>query len=155
MHNRRAVRNAIYHLFVVAFGLLMIYPVLWMILSSFKMKSEILGTDAPFWPSKWIWQNYPDGWKGEGDGAEISFRLAFRTLGILFLKTVDGTSGKAEVLLDGEKRADLDADFTGGWGNAVAAGEVFTGDAAGEHTLTVRLKEAGKKFELLGLLVSG
>ena len=98
---------------------------------------------------------YPDGWKGEGDGAEISFRLAFRTLGILFLKTVDGTSGKAEVLLDGEKRADLDADFTGGWGNAVAAGEVFTGDAAGEHTLTVRLKEAGKKFELLGLLVSG
>ena len=31
MAKKRAV-NVVYHLFVIAFGLLMIYPVLWMIL---------------------------------------------------------------------------------------------------------------------------
>ena len=47
MRERRIARDTIYHIFVIAFGLLMIYPVVWMILSSFKLKSEILGADAP------------------------------------------------------------------------------------------------------------
>ena len=75
MHTRRAFRNTIYHLFVVAFGLLMIYPVLWMILSSFKMKSEILGNNAPFLPSKWVSENYPNGWQGSGS---LTFATYFR-----------------------------------------------------------------------------
>ena len=54
MRERRILRDVLYHLFVIAFGLLMIYPVIWMILSSFKLKSEILGAEAPFWPTKWI-----------------------------------------------------------------------------------------------------
>ena len=63
---KKTIINIVYHLFVVAFGLLMIYPVVWMILSSFKIKTEILGNNASFLPSKWIWQNYPDGWNGAG-----------------------------------------------------------------------------------------
>ena len=39
MRNRRILKTVLYHLFVIAFGLLMIYPVVWMILGSFKMKS--------------------------------------------------------------------------------------------------------------------
>lgn len=66
MRNRRILKDTIYHLFVIAFGLLMIYPVVWMILGSFKMKSEILGSKAPFFPSVWVTQNYPDGWIGAG-----------------------------------------------------------------------------------------
>ena len=66
MRERRIARDTIYHLFVIAFGLLMIYPVLWMILSSFKLKSEILGSNAPFLPSTWVFENYPNGWKGSG-----------------------------------------------------------------------------------------
>ncbi len=87
MRERRILRDAIYHLFVIAFGLLMIYPVIWMIISSFKLKSEILGTDAPFWPSKWIWQNYPDGWKGNGS---ITFGTFFKNSAIV---SVLGTLG--------------------------------------------------------------
>ena len=75
MQRKRAIINVIYHVFVVAFGLLMIYPVLWMILSSFKMKSEILGTNAPFLPSKWVFQNYPDGWRGSGS---LTFATYFK-----------------------------------------------------------------------------
>ena len=66
MRERRIARDTIYHIFVIAFGLLMIYPVLWMILSSFKLKSEILGSKAPFLPTTWVFENYPNGWKGSG-----------------------------------------------------------------------------------------
>ena len=75
MKTKRAVRNTVYHLFVVAFGLLMVYPVLWMILSSFKMKSEILGNNAPFLPTKWVFENYPNGWQGSGS---LTFATYFR-----------------------------------------------------------------------------
>ena len=87
MRERRILRDVIYHIFVVAFGLLMIYPVIWMIISSFKLKSEILGTEAPFWPSKWIWQNYPDGWQGNGS---ITFGTFFKNSAIV---SVLGTLG--------------------------------------------------------------
>ena len=66
MRTRRIIKNIIYHVFVVLFGLLMVYPVIWMILSSFKLKSEILGPNASFWPTTWLFENYPNGWKGAG-----------------------------------------------------------------------------------------
>ena len=66
MREKRILRDTFYHVFVIAFGLLMIYPVLWMILSSFKLKSEILGNRVPFLPSTWVFENYPNGWKGSG-----------------------------------------------------------------------------------------
>lgn len=74
MRTKRIVIDTIYHIFVVAFGLLMIYPVIWMILSSFKIKSEILGPKATFLPSQWIMTNYPDGWFG---AAGITFGTYF------------------------------------------------------------------------------
>lgn len=58
--------TVIYHVFVIAFGLLMLYPVIWMILGSFKQKSEILGNNASFLPTVWVWENYANGWKGAG-----------------------------------------------------------------------------------------
>ena len=87
MRTRRIAKDTFYHLFVIAFGLLMIYPVIWMILSSFKMKSEILGNNAPFFPTKWIWENYPNGWAG---GGSYTFGTFF--LNSLFV-SVMGTLG--------------------------------------------------------------
>ena len=78
MRTRRIIKDCIYHLFVIVFGLLMIYPVIWMILGSFKMKSEILGNNAPFLPSVWVWENYPNGWAGGGS----------YTFGTFFLNSV-------------------------------------------------------------------
>ena len=42
MHNRKAVTKVLYHAFVVLFGFMMVYPVLWMISGSFKGNAEIL-----------------------------------------------------------------------------------------------------------------
>ena len=66
MKAKKNARTILYHAFVIIFGLIMIYPVIWMILSSFKTKSEILGANAPFLPTTWVWENYTNGWKGAG-----------------------------------------------------------------------------------------
>ena len=42
MHNRKAVTKVLYHVFVILFGFMMVYPVLWMISGSFKGNAEIL-----------------------------------------------------------------------------------------------------------------
>ena len=88
MRTRRIVRDIIYHAFVVGFGLLMIYPVIWMILGSFKMKSEILGANAPFLPSVWVTENYPNGWKGAGS---YNFGTFFRNSTIISVFATLGT----------------------------------------------------------------
>jgi multiple sugar transport system permease protein len=48
------------HAILLAFSLVMIYPVLWWFGASFKTTQE-LALPTVF-PTKWMWQNYPDGW---------------------------------------------------------------------------------------------
>jgi multiple sugar transport system permease protein len=86
--SKKNLGNVIYHVFVVAFGLLMIYPVVWMILGSFKMKSEILGNDVPFFPSKWMIENYVNGWKGVG---KYTFATFFKNSIIISVLATLGT----------------------------------------------------------------
>lgn len=88
MRTKRTIRDICYHIFVVLFGLLMIYPVIWMILSSFKMKTEILGNNAPFWPSTWVWENYSNGWKGSG---QYTFGTYFKNSLIVSVLATIGT----------------------------------------------------------------
>jgi multiple sugar transport system permease protein len=88
MRTRRIVKDVIYHIFVIAFGLVMIYPVVWMILSSFKVKSEILGANATFWPKQWILSNYPDGWYGAGN---LTFGTYFKNSIIVSVFGMIGT----------------------------------------------------------------
>lgn len=88
MRTRRIVKDIFYHLFVVALGLLMIYPVVWMILGSFKIKSEILGPKASFLPTQWIFTNYPDGWYGAG---LVTFGTYFRNSLIVSVLATLGT----------------------------------------------------------------
>ena len=88
MKTKRQIRTTVYHIFVVVFGLLMIYPVIWMILSSFKMKSEILDNNAPFFPTQWMWENYVDGWKGAG---QYTFGTYFKNSIIISVLATLGT----------------------------------------------------------------
>ena len=88
MKAKKNIYTVCYHVFVVLFGLLMIYPVIWMILSSFKMKSEILGNNAPFFPTEWVFENYPNGWKGAG---EYSFATYFKNSIVISVLATVGT----------------------------------------------------------------
>jgi multiple sugar transport system permease protein len=57
------VRHTLTHLFIIVLGLFMIYPVLWMIVSSFKPNNMIF-SDPGLIPKAVTIENYISGWKG-------------------------------------------------------------------------------------------
>ena len=61
--------------FIMLFGIIMIYPVIWMILGSFKDNYQILNESTKLFPSQWIFSNYSTGWKGYG---KFSFGTFFK-----------------------------------------------------------------------------
>ncbi len=63
MKTRTVVRHTLTHLFIIALGLFMIYPVLWMIVSSFKPNNMIF-SDPGLIPKAVTLENYISGWKG-------------------------------------------------------------------------------------------
>lgn len=87
---RRKARN-IGHIIAVAViilgGLTMIYPLLWMVMSSFKENNEIFSSASSLIPKVFHAENYANGWKGF---AGISFAVFF---GNSFFLSVVGTIG--------------------------------------------------------------
>lgn len=75
MKENKIARKIIYHLFVIAFGFMMIYPVFWMISGSFKDNSEILRGGLSLFPGEWKVSNYSVGWNGFGG---ITFATFFK-----------------------------------------------------------------------------
>ncbi len=57
------VRHTLTHLFIAVLGLAMIYPVLWMVVSSFKPNNMIF-SDPGLLPQALTIENYISGWKG-------------------------------------------------------------------------------------------
>ena len=44
----------------VFFTLVMLFPIYWMIISSFKTSTELLAPVPTLWPQKFVWENYPN-----------------------------------------------------------------------------------------------
>ena len=84
---RKLLKTFAYHLFVIIFGVVMVYPLLWMIFSSFKPTNTIFSTAGKLIPSEWTWNNYITGWKGFGN---ISFAKFFRNS---FYISITATAG--------------------------------------------------------------
>ncbi len=61
-----AMKWSIYHVFVACFTILMLYPVIWFIMSSFKPTDTIFLTADQLIPSVWTLDNYTLGWQGIG-----------------------------------------------------------------------------------------
>ncbi len=86
MKFRKIRNNIIYHVFVAIFGLIMLYPLIWMLMSSFKETDTIFRTAGTLIPEKFTFQNYLNGWKGMGG---ISFgRFFSNSLFITILATI-------------------------------------------------------------------
>lgn len=64
MVGKSKIKEGIYHILVAAGALIMIYPLLWMVLSSFKPTNTVLATSAQLIPTTWTLDNYIRGWKG-------------------------------------------------------------------------------------------
>ncbi|MDQ1237151.1 multiple sugar transport system permease protein [Paenibacillus sp. SORGH_AS306] len=62
----RKIKWPVYHIFVGLLAILMMYPIAWMLLSSFKESRTIFATANTLLPAQWMWDNYITGWKGVG-----------------------------------------------------------------------------------------
>lgn len=52
MKEKRVVKKAVYHIIVFVIGIIMIYPLIWMVMSSFKENSTIFSTAGSLIPEK-------------------------------------------------------------------------------------------------------
>ncbi|MEK3720951.1 carbohydrate ABC transporter permease [Paenibacillus sp. FSL H8-0034] len=79
-----SVRNSITFLLMCIFGLIMIYPLIWLFTASFKSNEEIFGS-LSLWPKQFLWDGYTKGWVGSG---QYSFSLFFMNTFKLVIPTV-------------------------------------------------------------------
>ncbi|GAE32640.1 MULTISPECIES: carbohydrate ABC transporter permease [Halalkalibacter] len=56
----------LYHLLVGGFAILLLYPVIWLLMSSFKVSEQIFITADSLIPRPFILSNYVQGWEGFG-----------------------------------------------------------------------------------------
>ena len=92
---KKIANTAIYHFVVIAFGYIMIYPILWMFFASFKDNSEIFQNAGRLLPEKFRFENYINGWKGFGG---VSFTVFFKNSFIIaILSTIGAVSSSTLV----------------------------------------------------------
>lgn len=82
------VGKVIYHVLVCGFGIIMIYPLIWMIMSSFKESKTIFTTAGTLIPEHFTFSNYATGWKGF---AKIGFGTFFKNSFFIAVVATIGT----------------------------------------------------------------
>lgn len=93
--------KVLFHVFLSAFGVIMIYPILWTLASSLKPESQIFVHAASLIPSPIVWKNYLDGWTGYGN---TGFNVFFRNSAIVTFLVVIGTLFSSSVVAFGFAR---------------------------------------------------
>ncbi|MDO5416638.1 MAG: carbohydrate ABC transporter permease [Lachnospiraceae bacterium] len=83
MKEKKRIGAVIYHVLVFAVGIIMVYPLIWMFMSSFKDTNTIFTTAGTLIPEEFTLQNYATGWKGF---AKINFGVFFKNS--LFISVV-------------------------------------------------------------------
>ncbi|WP_120196429.1 carbohydrate ABC transporter permease [Lacrimispora algidixylanolytica] len=107
---KRAAISVIYHVFTFFFACVMIYPLVWMVMSSFKDTNEIFRTAASLLPETFSPANYLVGWKGfAGYSFAIFFKNSFVIAG---LSTIGAVISSAVI---GYGFARLDFKFKSFW----------------------------------------
>ena len=85
---KKKVITVLYHLLVTLGALVMVYPLLWMVFSSFKPTDLVLPTSGQLIPTVWTLDNYITGWKGF---MGYSFATFFANSFIIALTSTFGT----------------------------------------------------------------
>ncbi len=63
---QRRMGTFIYHALMIVASFIMLYPVLWLVASSFKPNGDIFSTATSLFPENFTLENYINGWKGFG-----------------------------------------------------------------------------------------
>ncbi len=91
----------IYHILVGGFAVLMLYPVIWLLISSFKPSDTIFLTAQSLIPDPFILSNYAQGWEGIGGN---SFGLFIKNTAVLVIITMIGQVISSAVIAFGFAR---------------------------------------------------
>ncbi len=101
MRKKKIAGRIVYHILVCGFGLLMIYPLIWTVMSSFKETSTIFTTAGSLIPEDFQLDNYVNGWKGF---AGISFGVFFRNSLFISVVATIGTVASSAIVAFGFAR---------------------------------------------------
>lgn len=95
MKSRRRLKTFLFHFFSITIGFVMIYPVLWLVASSFKQPNKIFTDILSLIPKPFITSNYAEGMRGFGG---IPFTVFFQnTFFIVILSTIGQVASSALV----------------------------------------------------------
>lgn len=101
MKMKRRVYSISYHVLVCLFGIIMIYPLVWMVMSSFKDTGTIFTTAGQLLPERFTLENYINGWKGF---AKISFATFFKNSMFIAVVATIGTVFSSAIVAYGFAR---------------------------------------------------
>ena len=101
MKEKKRLKKIIYHVIVFIIGIVMIYPLIWMVMSSFKENSTIFTTAGSLIPEKFILTNYSMGWKGF---AKVSFATFFKNSIFIAVVATIGTIASSALVAYGFAR---------------------------------------------------
>lgn len=74
MARRGALGRAGFYVLLIVLGFIMIYPLIWLFVSSFKTNEDIFGSSKLF-AHTYVWNSYQLGWKGNGQYGFSDFFL--------------------------------------------------------------------------------
>ncbi len=63
---KKRIRKVLQHTGLIIFTLIMLYPLAWMVMSSFKESSSVFVNAHRLIPEEWDFTNFTDGWQGFG-----------------------------------------------------------------------------------------
>lgn len=105
IHRRYRIKKAfssfVYHLLVMALGVVMVYPLLWMVFSSFKPTNTVFTTAAELIPRTWTTSNYSTGWRGFG---HVGFGQFFLNSGFISVTATIGAVASSAIVAYGFAR---------------------------------------------------
>jgi len=101
MKQKRRIETLVYHVCVIAFGFIMIYPLIWMVFSSFKDTDSIFREADVLIPRYFKFENYLNGWKGFGG---VSFGVFMKNSLIVTVSATVGAVVSSAVIAFGFAR---------------------------------------------------
>jgi len=94
-------QSLLYHSLILVLGFMMLYPILWIIASSFKMHSEIFQNVSSLIPNQFNFDNYIQGWEGFSN---VSFDTFFINSFIITITATLGQVATASIVAYGFAR---------------------------------------------------
>ena len=104
MKAKKRIRDVVYHVIVFGIGILMIYPLIWMFMSSFKETKTIFQTAGSLIPNPFTLDNYINGLKGF---AKVPFLVFFKNSLFISVVATIGTVISSAVVAYGFARFDF------------------------------------------------